>query len=110
MQLITNVYCLRNVPLKPTCCWWADTGKYWTEELTKSKLENQASRYEDICGSEGIVPPFLTSELDECEWSASSPGQQLDRRLNGPQSRSIHCEYKNLSPLPRTEPRSSSPD
>jgi hypothetical protein len=40
MGLITNVYCLRNVPLKTTCCWWADTGKYLKEELTKSKLEN----------------------------------------------------------------------
>jgi hypothetical protein len=30
---------------------------------------------EDIWGSEGIAPPFLTSALDGCECSASHPGR-----------------------------------
>jgi hypothetical protein len=32
---------------------------------------SQAPRHEDVCGSEGIAPSFLTSALDGGEWSAS---------------------------------------
>jgi hypothetical protein len=57
--------------------------------------------------SGGIDPPFMTSALDGGEWSASrpdccTPGESLwcplDRRLNGPQSRSEHHkEEKNFA-------------
>jgi hypothetical protein len=40
MKVITNVYCLRNAPLKTTCCLGKGTGKAATEQLTKSQLEN----------------------------------------------------------------------
>jgi hypothetical protein len=40
MKVITNVYCLRNAPLKTTCCLGKGTGKAGTEQLTKSQLEN----------------------------------------------------------------------
>jgi hypothetical protein len=60
---------------------------------------------------------FLTSALDGGEWSASRPGRALpwgkdpryplDRRLDGPQSRSGHKgQRKNPLPLPQIEPRS----
>jgi hypothetical protein len=50
-------------------------------------------RHENICGSGGIAPAFLTSVLDEGEWSASpqqgkSPLYPLDKRLGGLQSQS----------------------
>jgi hypothetical protein len=38
-------------------------------------LISQALRHEDIWGSGGIVPPFLTLALDGGEWSASCPGR-----------------------------------
>jgi hypothetical protein len=34
-------------------------------------------RYEDVRGSGGITPPFLTSALDGSEWSASCPGRSI---------------------------------
>jgi hypothetical protein len=34
---------------------------------------NGALRHEDVCESEGIAPPFLTSVLDGGEWLASCP-------------------------------------
>jgi hypothetical protein len=40
MKVITNVYCLRNAPLKTTCCLGKGTGNAGTEQLTKSLLEN----------------------------------------------------------------------
>jgi hypothetical protein len=54
---------------------------------------------------------FMTSALDEGEWSASRPGRALcpgkgppyplNRRLGGPQSRSGHRGYrKNPLPVP----------
>jgi hypothetical protein len=60
---------------------------------------------------------LLTSALDGGEWSASRPGRALprgkdpryplDRRLDGPQSRSGHRGYrKNPLPLPGIEPQS----
>jgi hypothetical protein len=38
-------------------------------------LFSKASRHEDVCGSGGIVPPFLTSAIDVGEWSASRSGR-----------------------------------
>jgi hypothetical protein len=34
---------------------------------------NEAPPHEVVWGSAGISPPFLTSALDEGEWSASRP-------------------------------------
>jgi hypothetical protein len=62
----------------------------------------------DIWESGGIAPPFLTSALDEGEWSVSRPGlfipgeidprYPLDRRLVGPDNRSgRYEEEKNLT-------------
>jgi hypothetical protein len=56
-----------------------------------------------------MAPPFLTSAQGGDEWSASRPGlfipqrdrprYPLDRRLDGPQSRSRRCgAEKNLAP------------
>jgi hypothetical protein len=63
--------------------------------------------HEDIWGSGGIAPPFLTSAQDAGEWWASRPGKippyPLARRLNGPQSRSGRCG-ENKTPLPGIEP------
>jgi hypothetical protein len=57
---------------------------------------------------------FLTSKLDGVEWSVSRPGRltpgkeplvPLDRRLDGPHSRSGRGgEEKNSQPLPGHEP------
>jgi hypothetical protein len=48
-------------------------------------------------GNGGIAPPFLTSALDEGEWSASRLGSLLPRKeppvpIGGPQSRSGDVE------------------
>jgi hypothetical protein len=60
-------------------------------------------------GSGGIAPPFLTSELDGNEWSASCPGYFTPRWLGEPQSLSGLCgEEKNLA-LPGIEPGPSNP-
>jgi hypothetical protein len=40
---------------------------------------NYALCHEDMWGSGGIAPPFLTSELDGGELSASSPGERAPR-------------------------------
>jgi hypothetical protein len=45
MKVITNVYCLRNAPLKTTCCCGTGTGKAGTEELTKSQLRELQTPY-----------------------------------------------------------------
>jgi hypothetical protein len=37
-------------------------------------LINGAARHEDVWGSRGIAPPFLTSALNGSEWSVSRPG------------------------------------
>jgi hypothetical protein len=76
--------------------------------------------HEGIWKSGGIAPPFLTAAIDGREWSASrfccfTPGKEppLDRRVCGPQSRSVpsgRCtKEKNLLPLPGVEPWFSSP-
>jgi hypothetical protein len=80
-------------------------------------LINYAQCHEDILGSGGITPPFLTSALVGKEWSASrlvalvprgkspSPRCPLDRGLGGPQSRSGRCsEQKNFLSLSEIEP------
>jgi hypothetical protein len=62
-------------------------------------------------GSGGIALPFLTSEVDGGEWSASHPSRftprdPLYRRLGGPHSPSGRWgEEKNLLSLPGIEPR-----
>jgi hypothetical protein len=42
-------------------------------------LINEAPGDEDVTGSEVIAPSFLTSALDEGEWSASRPGRFIPR-------------------------------
>jgi hypothetical protein len=70
--------------------------------------------YGDVWGSGGIAPPFLTFALDvsgQLRPPAALPLREeslylSDKRLGGPQSRSIHCsEQKNLLPLPGIEPQ-----
>jgi hypothetical protein len=74
--------------------------------------------HEEVWGSEGISPPFLTSAPVGGEWSASrlgrfTPGERiprypLDRRPGGPQSRSGRLEVeKNI--LPHAENRTPPP-
>jgi hypothetical protein len=51
-----------------------------------------------------MAPPFLTSARNGGEWSASraallrgkSPLYPLDRRLDGPQNLSGHCEVEKI--------------
>jgi hypothetical protein len=48
-------------------------------EAKKAKLSsvlNYAPYHEDVSGSGGIAPQFLTSTLDVGEWSASRPCRQ----------------------------------
>jgi hypothetical protein len=62
-------------------------------------LINQVPFHEDVWGSGGITPPFLTSVLEGGELSAS-----LDRALGGPQRRYRRCGERNLA-LSLIEPR-----
>jgi hypothetical protein len=71
-------------------------------------LITEAQSHEYIWGSGGIAPPFLASALDGDECSASLPAAllprklpryALDRRLDGPQSRSGRCEEKIILAL-----------
>jgi hypothetical protein len=64
-------------------------------------LINLALCHEDVWKTGGIPPSFVTSALDEGEWSVLSigcftPGKELpailDKRLSGPQIRSGHYE------------------
>jgi hypothetical protein len=73
---------------------------------------------EDVWGSEGIAPPFLTSALDgsgELHTPAALPlGEEppqypLNKRLSGPQSRSGRCGEQKNHALPGIEPGPSSP-
>jgi hypothetical protein len=56
------------------------------------------------------APPFLTSAIDEGEWSASRPGSFIpDMKMGGPQTR--FAQYggdKTILHLPEIELRSSS--
>jgi hypothetical protein len=83
---------------------------------------NEAPRHEDVWGSGGLAPPFLTLGLDGGEKSALHPGRvtppplreenryKLDKMLSGPQSQSERCgEEKTLLLLPGIEPRLSCP-
>jgi hypothetical protein len=74
-------------------------------------LISYALRHEDMWGSGGTAPPFLTQALDGVVSFTPlplSPWCLLDRRLDGLQSRSGRCrEAKNLSP-PGIEPGLSS--
>jgi hypothetical protein len=36
-------------------------------------LASRSQRHNNIWGSKGVAPPFLTSALVGCEWSASLP-------------------------------------
>jgi hypothetical protein len=79
-------------------------------------LINQALWHEDIRGSGGITPPFLTSALVVsftpqalCR-RGNCHRYPLGRRLGGPQSRSgSYGVKKNFFSLPGIEPRPSSP-
>jgi hypothetical protein len=46
-------------------------------------------------GTGGMAPPFLTSDLDEGEWSASRPGKEpsLPRRLHSRSGRDGEEKY-----------------
>jgi hypothetical protein len=53
----------------------------WIKVKLSLCLINSALCHEDICGTGGIAPPFLTSALDGGEWSASrtchfTPGEK----------------------------------
>jgi hypothetical protein len=58
--------------------YWTDFDKIWFRGGKKVKLplclSNEAPRLENVQGSGGIAPPFLTSALDGGEWSVSRPG------------------------------------
>jgi hypothetical protein len=67
----------------------------------KAKWNSPATHYGGACGERRYSSySFMTSALDEGEWSASRPGRALAqgkdpryplyRRLGGPQSRSGH--------------------
>jgi hypothetical protein len=46
----------------------------WPNRKSQGKaVLNQALRHGDVWGRGGIAPPFLTSAVDEDEWSASRP-------------------------------------
>jgi hypothetical protein len=70
-------------------------------------------------GLGNITPPFLTSILDEGEWSASTPGRFTPgeivpimhwiRGCLGPRAGLDFMEKRNTSPLRGIEPQSSSP-
>jgi hypothetical protein len=82
-------------------------------------LINQAPRHDDVPGSGGIAPSFLTSALDGDEWAASRPGRfirgenprhPLYRRLGGTKSQYGRCGVKkNLLFLSGIEPSPSRP-
>jgi hypothetical protein len=79
---------------------------------------NWAPRHEHVWGSGGIAPPVLTSALDRGEWLVSrvgryipgkDPGTHWTEGWVGPRSGlDVTAKRKNF-PLPRIEPRSSSP-
>jgi hypothetical protein len=89
---------------------------------TKVKLTlcliNKALCHEDIWGSGGIAPPFLTSALDGGEWSASRPYRIIPRERApgthwvggwvGPRAGLDAVEEKHFA-LPGIEPGASSP-
>jgi hypothetical protein len=68
-------------------CRFRDLPQYLRENasrLVKVKLKlslcfTSAPRHEDVLGSGGIVPAFLTSALDGCEWSALHSGRFTPR-------------------------------
>jgi hypothetical protein len=65
------------------------------------------ARHEGVWWSGGMAPPFLTSALDEYEWSASrhAPGSCYIKGWVGPQSRCGFCtERETLLPLTGMEP------
>jgi hypothetical protein len=67
-------------------------------------------------GIGSVGPPFLTSALDEGEWSASHPSRFTSeeippppsipfyRMLGWPQSRSKHCENRKICPCWKSNP------
>jgi hypothetical protein len=61
----------------PQCHFVHHMTCYYTYYQKKAKLSlcliSQVLCHEYIWGSGGIAPPFLTSALDEGEWSASRP-------------------------------------
>jgi hypothetical protein len=76
-----------------TVSWVPTSGSHFKGTLALC-LINYALFHDDLWGSGGIAPSFLTSALDGGEWSLSRPGRftpDQDRRLGGPQSRSGSC-------------------
>jgi hypothetical protein len=53
----------------------------------------------DVCGSGGVAPPFMTSALDEGEWSASRPGRFTLWKENQKTSETIACFVISLRVL-----------
>jgi hypothetical protein len=49
-------------------------GLYGRSECPVWTCASLSTTNEDVWGSGGIAPPFLTSALDEGEWSVSDPG------------------------------------
>jgi hypothetical protein len=49
----------------------------WTEKVEGKvvRVLNYAPRHEDVWGSVGVAPPFLTSALDVGEWSGTRPSR-----------------------------------
>jgi hypothetical protein len=67
-------------------------------------LINQVLCREDICGSGGIAPTFLTSALDgvvSFKPQQFYPPYPFDKRLGGPRSRSERCGVEKISCLCR---------
>jgi hypothetical protein len=50
--------------------------------------------HEDMCGSGGIAPPFLTSALDEDEWSAPRPDRFVPRGRSSQYPLDMRLKYK----------------
>jgi hypothetical protein len=78
------------------------------------RLINSIPRHDDVWGPGDIAPPFLTSSLHGCEWSASRPGRFTPGTHScGPgwtQSRSGSCGLeKSLLLLPGIHPRPQTP-
>jgi hypothetical protein len=70
-------------------------------------LINKIPRHEDVRGSEGINPSFLTSARDGSKWSASHsdyifPGDRVPglhrMKKGGRQGRSERCGKQNSGP------------
>jgi hypothetical protein len=83
------------------------------------KVKEDKFGHEDMWGSGGIAPPFLTSALDGGEWSASRPGTftsekgiPVTHRIRGwvcPRTGLEAMEKRKILPLPGFETQRCSP-